>query len=116
MGDLDGRLRLVSIGAAGAFELECAVIGDIDLLMRAVDPEQVGAGGEAAGVMRRAELVEIGRGNAGVIGILHDGAGVRGRDTATVVGVKRNGNAQGGIEGKAGFGLPTSGGLTLTVD
>jgi len=44
MCDLDGRLGFKTVGAARTLELERAVVGDVDLLVRAIDPEQVGAG------------------------------------------------------------------------
>src|SRR5437773_110893 len=56
MRDLDSGLRLVAVSPARALELERAVVGNIDLLVRAIDVEQVGGGRETAEAIRRSQL------------------------------------------------------------
>ena len=109
MCDLDRGFGFVAVGSARTFELERAVIGDVDLLIRPVDPEQAGSGRETAVVIRTSELVEIRCGNASVLRMLHDGAGVRGRNTTAVVSVEGERKPQRRSERHAALGLPPSG-------
>src|SRR5437899_9753795 len=75
-GEGDGRFGFVTVGAAGAFEFEAAIVGDVDLLIGVIDQEGVGAEGEAAEVGGGPDLVEVGGGEAGLIGALYDAASV----------------------------------------
>ena len=40
--ELDGSLGFVAVCAAGAFEFEAAIVGDVDLLVRMIDQERIG--------------------------------------------------------------------------
>src|SRR4051812_33766391 len=63
-GDFDGCLGFHSVSPAGTFELEGPVVGYVDHLVRAVDPEAVEGEGEAADARGDSCLVEVGGGDA----------------------------------------------------
>ena len=63
-GQLNGSLGFKAISAAGASELVTAIIRDVDLLVRAVNQEQVAAQREPVQIERHSGLIEIGGGDA----------------------------------------------------
>jgi len=57
--DRDRCLDFVPVGPAGSFELEAAIVGDVDLLIRVINQEPVRADAEPAEVRGGSGLIEI---------------------------------------------------------
>lgn len=108
-GQRQRELGLVAVGAAGAFELEAAIVGDVDLLVGVIDQEGVGAEAQAAEVGSGAELVEVGGGEARLIGALDHAARVDAVDAAAVVQMQGERHRPRGREHGRTLALPASG-------
>src|SRR4051794_17504911 len=89
MRQVDGRFRFITVGSTRAFELEASVIGNVNLFVRMIDQESIGAHGDVLPVGGRAELIKVGRCQAGLVGSLNDAASINAIDPATVVRMKR---------------------------
>ena len=72
--ELKGGLHFIAGRARRPLEFEAAVVRDIDLLVRAIDQEEVRADAEPREPLRDARLMKVGRRDARPAGALHDAA------------------------------------------
>src|SRR5690242_15735927 len=83
--ELHGGLRFISVSTGRALELEAAIVRDIDLLVRVINQEEVGAQPEAAVICGDTELGEIRGCEPRRIRTLDDAARINAVDAAAVV-------------------------------
>src|SRR5262245_8375647 len=83
-----GGFHFEAVSAARPFEFKTAVIWDVDLFVRAVDQEQIGAHAEPIEVLRDPYLVEVSSRYSRPVGSLHDAARVLTGDASTIVEIE----------------------------
>ncbi len=83
--NLNRGLGFVAVGPAGTLELETSVIRDVYLLVRVVNQKCIRAERESPDIRRCPELVEVCRGEPGLIRALNDTSRVYAVDPASVV-------------------------------
>src|SRR5262245_43967042 len=83
-GQLDRSLPFPPVGSAWTLEFEGSVVRDIDLLVRAVNQENICAQRKSAQIMRCAELVEICGRYFWRFGAFDDSARILARDASSV--------------------------------
>src|SRR5262245_32651544 len=77
--------QLIPGGPARSFEFKAAVVRDVDLLVRVVNDEVIGARREALDVICGADLIEISGGDLWRVTLLNHNPRVLAVDAATVI-------------------------------
>src|SRR4051812_47031261 len=115
MGEGEGGFALPPVRTARAFELEAAVVRDVDFLVRAVDEEHVCSQRKPAQIMRGAELKEIRSRDPRGIGMLNHPACVLTGNSTSVARMQRDRKACPWRVCGIGLGLPAPSGLAAAV-
>src|SRR5262249_4512569 len=84
-GQADRHLSFVAVGTARSLQFERAIIGNVNLLIGAVDQEQVSRHRNAPHLIRSADLIEVCRCDTRRIGTLHDSARILRVNAASII-------------------------------
>src|SRR5262245_34211070 len=83
--DANGRLSFIAVRPTGALQLECSIIRNVNLLVRAIDKEQVGRERNTTKLIRASKLIKVRCCDSWGVRLPNNASGILSVDTSAVV-------------------------------